>query len=259
MAGAEASVSLAGATLPGMISLKGPVLIGRDAARVQLILPHVHVSRIHAQIILQGKKAVISDLNTVNGTFVNGRWITEPTTITAGDRIDIGPYSLVFTGLSLIPQTRENNIELVCRDLERVVKDRKTGKPLKLLDCINLVVRPREFVCLLGPSGSGKSTLLSALSARMPADSGVVLLNHRDLYANFESLKQDMVVVAQKDILHDLLTVEEALWYTAKLRLPPDTSEVEIQACTKEMLETVGLTAQRDVDPSPERRSNQAC
>jgi ABC-type multidrug transport system ATPase subunit len=241
---AGADDGTANVQLKELIPLGGVMLIGREAQRVQIHLAHVHVSRIHAQITLQGNRAVISDLRSANGTFVNGRRSTGPMTIKAGDRIDIGPYSLVFTGTGLLPQSRENNIELVCRGLRRVVQDRTTGQPLTLLDDINLVIRPREFVCLLGPSGSGKSTLLSALSARVPATEGAVLVNHKELYANFESLKQDMVVVAQKDILHELLPVGKALWYTARLRLPPDTSRAEVQDCIAEMLQTVNLTKQ---------------
>src|SRR5262249_39076676 len=58
------------------------------------------------------------------------------------------------------------------RDLTRVVWDRTTGKRLTLLHGISLVVRPREFVCLLGPSGSGKSTLLNLLSGRAEPTGG---------------------------------------------------------------------------------------
>ena len=72
-----------------------------------------------------------------------------------------------------------------------------------------------------------------------------MLLNGKDLHANFEALKQDIAVVPQKDVLHDSLAVGQALWYTAKLRLPPDTSAAEIEASLSEMLETVGLTARR--------------
>jgi ABC-type multidrug transport system ATPase subunit/pSer/pThr/pTyr-binding forkhead associated (FHA) protein len=225
--------------------LTGVMIIGREHGRVQIHLPHPQVSRSHAAIAPQGKTATLTDLNSANGTFVNGRRLRGVTTLRPGDQLDIGPYALQFTGSALIPRPRSDNVELVARGVRRVVKDRETGKPLTLLDDITLVIRPREFVCLLGPSGSGKSTLLSALSGRATADGGAVLLNGKDLHANFEALKQDIAVVPQKDALHDSLSVERALWYTAKLRLPPDTSRDEIEASLREMLETVGLTPRR--------------
>ena len=137
------------------------------------------------------------------------------------------------------------------------MKDRATGEPLTLLDGINLVIRPHEFVCLLGPSGSGKSTLLSALSGRLTPNDGRVSVNGADLHANFGALKQDIAVVPQKDALHESLAVGQALWYTAKLRLPADTSAAEIEACLGEMLETVGLTESPGHDhPASERRTD---
>jgi len=105
-----------------------------------------------------------------------------------------------------------------------MAKDRATGNPLTLLHGVNLVVQPREFVCLLGPSGSGKSTLLALLSGRNPPDGGTVVVNGEDLYASFAALKQDIAVVPQKDVLHDSLAVGTALRYTAELRLPSDTT-----------------------------------
>ncbi len=236
---AEAALSLA------EIPLSGAMLIGREAERVQIYLPHPQVSRVHAHIVLTGKTATLSDLNSANGTFVNGRRVQGAVSVRPGDQIDVGPYALQFTGTSLIPRARSDNVELVARDVRRVVTDRETGQPLTLLDGITLVIRPREFVCLLGPSGSGKSTLLSALSGRAAADGGAVLLNSRDLYANFEALKQDMAVVPQKDVLHEPLSVGQALTYTARLRLPPDTSPAEVETCLAEMLETVGLGPRR--------------
>ena len=130
-----------------------------------------------------------------------------PTALKPGDRIDIGPFSLQFDGTALVSRSRSNNIELAARGLKRVVQDRATGQPLRLLDDISLVIRPREFVCLLGPSGSGKSTLLAILSGRNPPEAGTVTLNGEDLYAHFEALKEDIAVVPQKDVLHDSLAV----------------------------------------------------
>jgi ABC-type multidrug transport system ATPase subunit/pSer/pThr/pTyr-binding forkhead associated (FHA) protein/ABC-type multidrug transport system permease subunit len=225
--------------------LAGAMLIGREQARVQIFLPHPQVSRVHAHITLEGKTATLTDLRSANGTFVNGQRITAPTTLRPGDQLDIGPYALQFTGAALIPRSRTDNVELIARGIRRVVRSRETGQPLTLLDDITLVIRPREFVCLLGPSGSGKSTLLSALSGRTTPDGGAVLLNGKDLHANFEALKQDIAVVPQKDVLHDSLAVGQALWYTAMLRLPPDTSAAEIESSLTEMLQTVGLTPRR--------------
>jgi ABC-type multidrug transport system ATPase subunit/pSer/pThr/pTyr-binding forkhead associated (FHA) protein len=226
-------------------ALSGEMLLGREQGRVQVYLPHPQVSRCHARIILQGGKATLIDLNSANGTFVNGQRIKTRTVLQPGDQLDIGPYALRFTGTALVPRPRSDNVELVARGIKRIVKNRDTGKPLPLLDDVTLVIRPREFVCLLGPSGSGKSTLLSALSGRTTPDGGAVLLNGKELYANFEALKQDIAVVPQKDVLHESLAVGQALWYTAKLRLPPDTSPAEIEASLGEMLETVGLTPRR--------------
>ena len=157
-----------------------------------------------------------------------------------------GPTWFFLTARHWCRTAGANNVELVCRNVTRVVKDQTSGKPLTLLDDITLVIRPREFVCLLGPSGSGKSTLLSALSARVPADSGHVSINGEDLYASFDALKQDIAVVPQKDVLHDLLTVKKALHYTAQLRLPPDTSGMEVDAAISEMLSVVGLSGRQN-------------
>lgn len=235
----------AGGAASGPYPLVRRIHIGRDEARVQILLAHPNVSRLHARVEMNDGVAVVTDLGSANGTFVNGKRVLRSATLRRGDRIDIGPFGLAFDGKALIPHSRLDNLELVGRDVNFVVKDMNSGQPLVLLNGVSLVIRPHEFACILGPSGSGKSTLLSALSARVPAEAGTVTLNGADLYENFESLKQDIAVVPQDDLLHDLLTVEEALRYTARLRLPPDTTRAEIEARVDQILATVGLTAVR--------------
>jgi ABC-type multidrug transport system ATPase subunit len=223
----------------------GPVLLGRDPRSADVLLPHPHVSRAHARLDLGPDGVSLTDLGSANGTFRNGRRVARAERLRPGDRIDVGPYTLAFTGDALVPRSRAGAAGLVASGLRRTVTDRATGKPLRLLDDVSLAVRPREFVCLIGPSGSGKSTLLAALSARAPADRGRVLLNGRDLYADFEALKGDLVVVPQKDVLFDPLTVEEMLTFTARLRLPPDTDAAERAAAVEAALASVGLTGRR--------------
>jgi ABC-type multidrug transport system ATPase subunit len=220
-------------------------IIGRVAKQADFVLDHPLVSRRHARLLRDGNHVVLHDLGSANGTFVNGRRLTRKVELHPGDRIDIGPFSLTFDGEALVSRSRSNNIELVAHAARRVVKDRTTGQPLTLLNDISLVIRPREFVCLLGPSGSGKSTLLTMLSGRNPPDRGEVLVNGEDLYHNFAALKEDIAVVPQKDVLHDSLAVATALRYTAELRLPPDTGREEIAKSVSDILEVIGLTNRR--------------
>ena len=191
---------------------------------------------------MNGTQVFLHDLGSANGTFVNGRRLTHQVELKRGDQLDIGPFSLAFDGNALVSRSRSDNIELVAHGLKRLVKDRATGKRITLLHDINLVFRPREFVCILGPSGSGKTTLLKMISGREPPSAGAVRVNGQDLYAQFAALKQDIAVVPQKDVLHDTLAVDTALGFTAALRLPPDTSVEEIAGSVADILEVVGLT-----------------
>lgn len=229
--------------LPGAIQLpEGPLSIGRDPENADVCLSDVRVSRIHARVERKGNSATITDLKSANGTFVDGERIRKPTEIRQGSRVQIGPHTLVFRGKALHPITHDNNVQLIARNLVRRVPDRKhRGQTKVILDDISLVIQPKEFVCILGPSGSGKTTLLSALSARIPADEGTVFLNGDNLYAHFEALKQNLAVVPQRDVLHDLLPLNLALWYTARLRLPADMSDADIEARIDETLDTVSL------------------
>ena len=228
------------------VRLAGAMVIGRDDA-CQIPLAHPQVSRQHAIITRQANGRVdLRDLGSGNGTFINGRRLTnKPVDLAANDQINIGPFALMFTGTELVSEKGVDNIELISDDVTRIVTDRQTGKKIKLLDGVTLVFRPREFVCLLGPSGSGKSTLMTILSGRGFPDRGTVRINGQDLHANFDALKKDLALVPQKDVLHDSLTVGQALGYTARLRLPSDTRPAEADACIQEILNTVALTHRR--------------
>jgi len=71
----------------------------------------------------------------------------------------------------------------------------------------------------MGPSGCGKSTLLKALNGDTPPTKGKVFLFNLELSANWQYLKTQIGYVPQDDIVHQQLTVEECLYFTAKLRL----------------------------------------
>lgn len=226
----------------GSVPVTDDIILGRDNNKCDLLLEHPQVSRVHAQVSHRRKRTTIVDLNSANGTYVNGRRIASTQILKSGDLIDIGPFSLSFEDDHLVPRSRAEHVEVSCSGLTRHVVDAVDNRNrITILDDVSLKIPPCEFICILGPSGSGKSTLLNALSGRIPADEGGVTINGKDLYHNFQALKRDIAVVPQKDILHDALTVEDALSYTAKLRLPPDTSDFEIESAVLSMIDMVGL------------------
>ena len=73
----------------------GENLIGRDRDSVVWI-DDASVSRRHAWIFVDDTGATVEDLGSKNGTFVRGRRITKPLSLTDRDAIRIGPASLVF-------------------------------------------------------------------------------------------------------------------------------------------------------------------
>jgi ABC-type multidrug transport system ATPase subunit len=227
---------------PGELPLDRDAIIGRDRSQVDLALDHPRVSRRHAQVVVSQGRVSLRDLSSSNGTFVNGERIDGFRVLQIDDRIDIGPYSFRFTGRSLVQSSREGNLRIVGYNLSRTVRSHAGGNAkIRILDNVTLVVEPREFVCILGASGSGKSTLMHALSARAPADSGQVFLNDVSLYANFQALKQGIAFVPQQDVLHESLTLSQALTFTAQLRLPPDTPPAGIKAAVASALDRVDL------------------
>jgi len=73
----------------------GENLIGRGGD-ARIVTESVRVSRHHARILVSRDGIVIEDLGSKNGTFVGGRRIDGPTTLTNGDEVRIGDVSVVF-------------------------------------------------------------------------------------------------------------------------------------------------------------------
>ncbi|GAA1394015.1 antibiotic biosynthesis regulator FhaB [Luteococcus peritonei] len=74
--------------------LRGVMGIGRAAGSAVLIDDDYSSSR-HAQLVPAGDGSwIVEDLNSTNGTYVNGTRITQPTRVGTGDTIRIGRTQL---------------------------------------------------------------------------------------------------------------------------------------------------------------------
>jgi ABC-type multidrug transport system ATPase subunit len=224
---------------------KKMLLLGRSAD-CDVCLSHPMVSRHHGLLErLPDGRLQLTDLDSVNGISVNGARITAPVVLDDKAAVGIGPFLFTASASHLYTIDSSRSLRLEARRLEKVVVV-KGGQKRKLLDDVNLVVEPGEFVSLLGPSGSGKSTLMDCLNGRRWATGGKVLANGEDFYRFFDNFRQSLGYVPQKDIVHTQLTVHRALYYTAKLRLPPDTSHNELMGRIEEVTQVMELGPHRD-------------
>src|SRR5262245_18932510 len=79
------------------VELVSDVVHGRDpSADVVLTDPSGEVSRRHARIVIRGTEAVLEDLVSTNGTFVNGERLDGPYVLRAGDKVQLGQCALEF-------------------------------------------------------------------------------------------------------------------------------------------------------------------
>ncbi len=203
------------------------LLIGRNP-QSHIPLPSPQVSWQHARIDRTPQGDVLTDLQSTNGTFVNGQRITVHP-LRQGDTIQIGPYRLAYTASGLAASAQVGLVRLDAIGLNRQVTDRKTHKPKLILNDVTMSIQPGEFVAVVGGSGAGKSTLMKALNGQSRATDGQVLFNGDDFYAHLDQYRSMMGYVPQQDIVHRDLTVEGALRYAARLRLPPDMRQDEIE------------------------------
>jgi ABC-type multidrug transport system ATPase subunit len=109
----------------------------------------------------------------------------------------------------------------------------------KILQGISLSILPGEFVGILGPSGCGKSTLMRMLSGQIHPVEGKSLLNGKP--PNSEEFRQQIGFVPQDDIVHQMLKVDRALYFSARLRMPPTTPEKQVEQRVKQVIDMVEL------------------
>ena len=80
---------------------EGVTIIGRGLD-ADIIIDSAKISRLHVRVIVKGDEVEIEDLNSKNGTFVNGERIRQKKTVRPGDSIKIGnkECSLTLPGSS---------------------------------------------------------------------------------------------------------------------------------------------------------------
>ncbi|OFK22231.1 FHA domain-containing protein [Olsenella sp. HMSC062G07] len=71
------------------VDMLGPVVVGRSPSS-DIVVDEPYVSATHARFTLQGPALVLEDLDSTNGTLVNGHPINQPVTLRDGDEVQVG-------------------------------------------------------------------------------------------------------------------------------------------------------------------------
>jgi len=100
-----------------------------------------------------------------------------------------------------------------------------------------------ELAAVIGESGAGKTTLLRTLAGVTSPTRGQVMVGGRPV----REVRGQIGYVPQESIVHDGLSVREALDYAARLRLPMTARRADIDAAVARVLDELDLGSQARV------------
>ena len=134
------------------VELGVEVVIGRQDA--DLVLEDPEVSRRHAVLRRSGESVVIEDLDSTNGTFVEGERIRKPVTVGPGDQVRVGR-----TTLEIEPDWRAAETVVspaLAPDQIRSAEERPSGDPVAEHEDATST-QPLPLESALRPARSNKS------------------------------------------------------------------------------------------------------
>ena len=223
--------------LISLLRNKSVITIGRTD-QCDLQIAHPTISRLHATIEKRSNgKYVITDKGSMNGTFVNGHRVKGKAQVSEKDLIFIGRFKISFRGIA---QDISKSLTISATNIEKTYPNGFVG-----LKKASFTIASSSLLAVMGPSGCGKSTLLKALCGDSPATSGEVKLFDLELKSNYDYLKTQIGYVPQDDIVHRQLTVQQSLYYAAKLRLP-SAKDAQIEAKIKSVLQQLNIEFIKD-------------
>nr|CAD7439812.1 unnamed protein product [Timema bartmani] len=107
---------------------------------------------------------------------------------------------------------------------------------------LNLNFYEDQITSFLGHNGAGKTTTISILTGLLRPTSGTAYIYGVDIRKDMDSIRQSLGTCPQHNVLFDELTVEEHLWFYARLK---DRPVVNIEMEINIMIEDLGLPDKR--------------
>ncbi|XP_027756879.1 ATP-binding cassette sub-family A member 7 [Empidonax traillii] len=99
-----------------------------------------------------------------------------------------------------------------------------------------------QITSFLGHNGAGKTTTMSILTGLLPPTSGTAYILGLDIRSDIDSIRKSMGMCPQHNVLFNILTVEEHVWFYGRLK---GLSEREVQEEMEQLLQDTGLPHKR--------------
>lgn len=238
--------------------LDKPLTLGRES-ECELVVGDTAVSGRHARVFRNAGRLILEDLGSRNGTYVRaggqGEWVSyRSCVLRRQDVVRVGKQGFRFR---LAAAEHRPGARVDVQDLVLTVTHRATGAPMSLLNGVSFTALDGEVVGILGPSGSGKTSLLNVLAGFDAPTQGQVLIQGQPLHRLGELAEGMGALVGhapQFDVAHELLTVEEAVRYSARLRGSAAWTSAEVERRVTQAIEDVGLASKRTTPLGSETR-----
>ncbi|XP_078736245.1 phospholipid-transporting ATPase ABCA1-like [Lampetra fluviatilis] len=110
------------------------------------------------------------------------------------------------------------------------------------VDGLSLNFYQDQITSFLGHNGAGKTTTMSILTGLFPPTAGTALIYGKDIRTEMESIRSSLGTCPQHNVLFNQLTVEEHIWFYARLK---GCSSEDVKEEVERMLEDTGLLMKR--------------
>uniref|UniRef100_A0A671RZJ2 P-type phospholipid transporter n=1 Tax=Sinocyclocheilus anshuiensis TaxID=1608454 RepID=A0A671RZJ2_9TELE len=128
-------------------------------------------------------------------------------------------------GISLSPSHTEEPAHLDPGVyIENLVKVYSNGK--LAVDGLTLGFYEGQITSFLGHNGAGKTTTMSILTGLFPPTSGTAYIQGKDIRTNLNTIRQNLGMCPQHNVLFSMLTVEEHIWFYARLKGLPEEKQI---------------------------------
>ncbi|CAI5799096.1 phospholipid-transporting ATPase ABCA7 [Podarcis lilfordi] len=150
-----------------------------------------------------------------------------------------------------IPTNSLNSAEVIVEDppahlkvgvsIRNLVKIYHSGGKIAV-NGLSLDFYEGQITSFLGHNGAGKTTTMSILTGLLPPSSGTAYVMGRDICSDMDIIRRTMGVCPQHNVLFDILTVEEHIWFYGRLK---GLSGEQVREEMEQIIQDVGLPHKR--------------